>query len=60
MIVGVIRVHLDDALKWLGDGGLLSTHALFPPPSYDSGYKEILKHIDLSDPVLGSIRHIGA
>ena len=60
LLVGIIRVHLADALEWLGLGDLLNVHALFPPPPYDSGYQEILNHITATDKVLGAIHHIGA
>jgi hypothetical protein len=42
MVAGIVRVSLDDALSWLGDGKLLSTHVLFPPPVYDFGYRDLL------------------
>lgn len=59
-IVGVIRINVGDALKWLGSGALLCAHSLFPPPTYDMGYKLILENISLQDDVVGSIHHIGA
>jgi hypothetical protein len=60
LLVGIIRVHLADALEWLGQGDLLNVHALFPPPPYDSGYHEILTHITITDKVIGAVNHIGA
>lgn len=57
---GIIRANLQEALSWLGNGNLLNTHALMPPPFYDSGY-QILLNLDL--PVrrrTGTIQHIGA
>ncbi len=60
MIVGIIRVDLDDALEWLGVGDLLSVHALFPPPPYDFGYREVLEGVKPTAASLGAIHHIGA
>ena len=59
-IRGVIRVDLDKALNWIGDGKMVNTHSLFPPPYYDNGYQ-----ILLSCPVdgklgVGQIAHVGA
>lgn len=59
-IRGVIRISLSDALGWLGDGKMLNTHSLFPPPFYDSGYEFLLSGDVGSDEVIGSIRHVGA
>ena len=33
LIQGVLRVNLEDALLWLGEGEMLSVHTLFPSPS---------------------------
>jgi hypothetical protein len=57
---GIIRADLQEALNWLGDGVLLNTHALMPPPYYDDGYRILL---DLDLPLsrcAGTIQHIGA
>lgn len=59
LLAGVIRVDLEDALDWLGSGGLLSVHALFPPPPYDYGYQEILNNLPDPNETLGAIHHIG-
>jgi hypothetical protein len=59
-IFGVVAVELSRALDWLGDGKMVSTHSLFPPPLYDHGY-DILLNIDLGDTsLLGNIVHVGA
>lgn len=42
LVVGAITIRLDRALSWLGDGGLLTTHNLFPPAAYDKGYQVLL------------------
>lgn len=62
-VVGSIRVSLDDALDWLGEGKLVNVHALFPPPHYDAGYDILLKEwSELFGPasLIGLIHHIGA
>jgi len=41
-IVGVIRIYIKDAIKWLGNGDLTNKDHLFPPPFYDSGYNILL------------------
>jgi hypothetical protein len=63
-VVGVIRASLKDAINWLGDGRLLDTHSLFPPPHYDKGYEILLKDLperegDVGE-MIGSIHHVGA
>jgi hypothetical protein len=59
-IRGIIRADLREALSWLGDGNLLNTHALMPPPFYDDGYR-ILLDLDLPvSPRAGTIQHVGA
>jgi hypothetical protein len=60
MIVGILRVELTDALRWLGDGVLLTPHVLFPPPVYDFGYRDLLNFAPVSPKVLGALQHIGA
>lgn len=60
LVVGKIRVQLSDALSWLGDGHLLTTRALFPPATYDYGYRELLDGRMPVSKTIGSIQHIGA
>lgn len=57
---GVIRVELEDAIKWLGTGPLLSAHLLFPPPVYDIGYEFLLSSQLGGDSIAGAISHVGA
>jgi hypothetical protein len=61
MVVGVIRINLQDALSWLGQGNLLTTNVLFPSPVYDFGYRDLL-HYAPSPPYreLGTISYIGS
>lgn len=60
LIEGIIRVDLADALRWLGDGRTFDVHSLFPPPSYDTGYQQLLKLRDHGNEYVGAIHHIGA
>lgn len=60
LVVGTIRVHLADAFAWLGDGALLSSHSLFPPPTYDEGYRRLLSVTQLGSREAGAIAHVGA
>lgn len=60
-IVCTIKIETKLALKWLGDGILSQVHFMFPPPTYDPGYRLFLKKgIDPDEKELGSIQHIGA
>ena len=59
MIAGVIRVDLDDAIRWLGNGILLTPHVLFPSPVYDYGYRDLLFYAPTTSMSIGSIQHIG-
>jgi hypothetical protein len=60
LIAATIRIDLADALSWLGDGGMLSVHALFPPPHFDFGYRRLLEKTPAGPRQLGAIQHIGA
>lgn len=59
-VVGVLRIQLRDALEWLGEGSLVSTHALFPPATYDFGYRELLNSAPAGTKTIGSIHVVGA
>ncbi len=54
-IKAIVRIHLDDALSWLGNGGLVERDCLFPSPYYDFGYKMLMEH----NPVNHASTHIG-
>ena len=58
--VGTIRVRLAAALDWLGDASTLTSHSLFPPAYYDSGYRELLAGVTPTNKNLGSIHRIQA
>ena len=60
LIEGIIRINLVDALVWLGDGRTFDVHSLFPPPSYDFGYQQLLELRDYGNIHVGAIHHIGA
>ena len=60
LIEGVIRIHLADALLWLGSGRSFDVHSLFPPPIYDTGYQQLLQLREYGNQTIGTIHHIGA
>ncbi len=43
-VVGILRVRIDVAARWLGDGQLVSQENMFPSPSVDNGYNGLLKN----------------
>lgn len=43
-VVGILRVRIDIAARWLGDGQLVSQENMFPSPSVDNGYNGLLKN----------------
>ncbi len=59
-VVGILRIELSDALAWLGEGGLLDTHALFPPPIYDFGYMQLLDAAPVGNKLVGGIHVVCA
>lgn len=60
-IVGIIKIKTNLIVEWLGNGILSKAHFMFPPPTYDPGYKLFLdKGIDPHKIQLGSIQHVGA
>lgn len=46
-VVGIVRIRLDKASNWLGNGVLLTQENLFPAPAYDLGYDILLSRTDL-------------
>ena len=46
-VIGIIKIRIDKAREWLGDGSLLTQDNLFPPPAYDHGYDLLLSRTDL-------------
>lgn len=59
LVVGILRVNVIDAIKWLG-GSMMSVHFLFPPPVYDHGYRQLLEYAPKGNLTTGHIQHIGA
>ncbi|MDY1549853.1 FRG domain-containing protein [Luteibacter sahnii] len=59
-IRGILEIDLTDALEWLGNSTALSPHSLFPPPSYDNGYGDLLAVGFQGTKNAGCISHIGA
>ncbi len=43
-VIAILRVRIDYAARWLGEGTLLSQANLFPSPSVDQGYNNLLMH----------------
>lgn len=42
-VIGILRIRIDHAAQWLGDGELLSQDNLFPSPMNDCGYDMLLQ-----------------
>lgn len=43
-VVGILKIRVDKADEWLGNGTLLSQSNLFPPPAVDLGYYTLLEY----------------
>lgn len=43
-VIAVLRVRVDRASLWLGNGNLMTASNLFPSPSVDQGYNNLLMH----------------
>lgn len=46
-VVAILRIRIDRASLWLGEGGLLTQQNLFPSPSVDMGYNNLLKKTEI-------------
>ncbi len=46
-VVGILRVRIDHADQWLGNGSLLTPENLFPAPGVDCGYDLLLSRNDI-------------
>lgn len=46
-VVAIIKIRIDRAKQWIGDGELLTQDNLIPPPGYDPGYDLLLSKYDL-------------
>lgn len=47
--VAILRIRIDRASSWLGQGNLVSKENLFPSPAIDQGYHRLLRRTDLFD-----------
>lgn len=48
--IGILRVLIDIADQWLGNGALVTKDNLFPSPSVDQGYNGLLKKLNFYRP----------
>jgi len=46
-VISILRVRIDRAATWLGDGNLLTGANLFPSPSVDQGYNNLMMYPDV-------------
>lgn len=56
-VIGVIKIRIDRAQEWLGNGQLLTQENLFPAPSYDFGYDLLLSRLDIFSEQFSIIRY---
>lgn len=54
-VVGILRIRIDHAKRWMGNGKLLAIENLFPSPAYDQGYDVLLSRSDLFEDSVNSI-----
>lgn len=57
-VVGIIKVRIDKARDWVGEGQLLTQDNLFPPAAFDNGYDILLSRTDLFDGCYSIARYI--
>ena len=43
LVKSIIRIDLQDALEWLGNGTGVAVSNIFPSPAFDTGYDELLR-----------------
>lgn len=46
-VIGILRIRVDLASDWLGAGMLVTQQNLFPSPSIDQGYNNLLMHPEI-------------
>lgn len=46
-VVGILQIRIDNAKKWLGEGELLESKALFPSKMDDDGYRILVERTDI-------------
>lgn len=57
-VIGIVRIRIDRADKWMGSGELLTQSNLFPPAAYDNGYDILLSRTDLFDGLYTIARYV--
>ncbi|EIA0834497.1 FRG domain-containing protein [Vibrio diabolicus] len=60
---GLVRIPLEKAMDWLGEGHVVGIHSLFPPAYYDNGYKILLQSgvtFDNKEKYIGVVHSVGA
>lgn len=55
----VIRIDLDLAREWLGEGRMVSSYVLFPPAVRDEGYRRLLRYAPEPPERLGAFTFVG-
>ncbi len=48
-VIGIIKIRIDRAAQWIGQGHLLTQDNLFPAPAYDYGYDLLLHNPSFFD-----------
>lgn len=58
LIVGIAKIPMSIAKKWIGSSELLAVNSLFPAPHFDDGYSFLLKTISFDSKE--DAKHIGS
>ena len=58
LIVGIAKIPMTIAKKWIGNSELLAVNSLFPAPHFDEGYALLLKDIPLDSKDI--VKNIGS
>ena len=45
-VTAILRIRIDRVSEWLGNGSLLTKENLFPSPSIDQGYNNLLTYLN--------------
>lgn len=57
-VVGIVKIRIDRASEWLGNGTLMSVDNLFPSPLHDHGYDVLLSRDDLFEQRFKIVKYI--
>ena len=57
-IVGVLKIRIEDALDWIGNGGLMSPQNIFPSVNFDHGYGILIEQATHSKSYMDSFGSI--